>query len=1693
MDAYQQHQHYMRPAATDPYHHQQQQQQPPLPRPPVPPQGHWYSNQFQYSPSPPPPQWAPPPPPPHPHSDHFPPPGSYPPPQHHYPAHPVHQNHFSSAPPQHPPRPPLPPHLPPHPPQSYAQDWGAPNWAHHQGWEYQAVAHSNEEDWAARARAWADAKAAMENQHPESQFAPAGRVEEQSPYHDQYPHSADAHYTEIQHQSNYQQVPVSAASLHRLPATHPSEVPPVSSNASSYGPEGHLHTVRDGTSAADSNAMIQSQGNLHKSPSVHQQEVPSSYSSVTGNNAGADQLEHSYRLLSQEGQNHVQPLPAMPLADQPLEFAPRFNRDDPHIQSGYPFDSVGPVRGMDTVATMPPMNSWTSPVAPGVSYPPIPLVMPSGPQHDHALAVPSPVPGHVAPPFSSFPGTGLQPTIASSGPQFTLSPGTALHPTTAFSGDAYGIPSVSERPKKAPVPNWLKEEIKKAVITSSSLDHPKEETQFIEDEDGDKSFGKVDQEDSKSIDSSRSAEEDDDEDYVEGARTAAINQEIKRILTEVLLKVTDELFDEIATKVLNEDDLTVEVDKGAVTSNHRVSRSPPTLPTPKATAKILIPGKSKEPETEGNTEKSSSSSPGDVLGLANYATDDEDDDETQSSRSPNSRRKDVLQLEKPSEDRHDVDANGSSLVQPEGLSRNQTNLESEPSKASLIQSRYTDAVTDLQQSRKNESDVAGSTSDGRSKDISGEVRSELLEDDDLEMKRLKDNNQVKETKIRPDKNDRHESKSSGKDFQKEEESGKIRTGEKGNGNQRRHDERHSRKEKTDELNGSKDRRKEQSSKSLEKVQESESKKRSKSLEKVQESESKKRSKSLEKVQESESKKRSSHADVKEGRKETEAQRRAGAKEESNRKREHNKDKDDQRSRHKHASDSSKQKSRRSSSVSRGRNSKDDSGHCDYESSDEVSNDSKRKSRSRRRNLSPSPSPSPVKSRRRQVLRSPHSKHSQRRHSPYSSLDNKRHAHHQSMSNSGEGGQGQGLELLCGGIDDQRNNLYRQYHAVKMGLWSIWLSGFALICLSFYSTQRLPPLIDQIAKSKQSQKDLRHLGNPKITILSAPSPFTASVADSQSLAVRSWLALSSQIQVVLFSKHPSVFSFAEAFGSRVLVEPNIDFTFLGTPFFHSMMARSYSFKSDISVLVHPETVLFPDFISTLNYAHELDHDWLLVALSQNLSHFPLHLDEDGKHWRREDGKLIRSREEVIHGQSSRRNPCEGKKLMAWSSGHLPLHSAVLPPFLYGRGVHDNWIINEALSSAFRFVFDASLTISSFYLDDEDHKSYENRSWEYNGNSHLGMTYGSLFYQKSNYSDLAKLLKCDGQYTLVDTIENIFHPLGYDTAQSLGKGRILRSWRKNKRSACLDALKPVNGILDCSLMDQIKPSESLDFQFSLESLLSLIADKNKTIVLAVAGYSYKDMLMNWACRLRHLRVTNFIVCALDDETYNFSILQGLPAFRDVLAPSDISFNDCHFGTKCFQRVTKVKSRMVLEILKLGYNVLLSDVDVYWFKNPLPFLSSFGISVLPAQSDEYNEAGPINMPRRLNSGFYFARSDASTIAALEKVVKHAANSGISEQPSFYDTLCGENGTNRVGDNRCLEPETNLTVHFLDRNHFPNGAYKGLWQKKNVRAACKKKGCFVIHNNWISGRQKKLERQVSSGLWEYDMSTRMCIQTWH
>lgn len=83
-----------------------------------------------------------------------------------------------------------------------------------------------------------------------------------------------------------------------------------------------------------------------------------------------------------------------------------------------------------------------------------------------------------------------------------------------------------------------------------------------------------------------------------------------------------------------------------------------------------------------------------------------------------------------------------------------------------------------------------------------------------------------------------------------------------------------------------------------------------------------------------------------------------------------------------------------------------------------------------------------------------------------------------------------------------------------------------------------------------------------------------------------------------------------------------FRFLGTPFLHSMLATSEAYKSDIAVLMDPETVLLPDFIFALNHAHQLDRDWLLVSSSVDIPSFPFYWDNTGHFWRQGNGKRMR---------------------------------------------------------------------------------------------------------------------------------------------------------------------------------------------------------------------------------------------------------------------------------------------------------------------------------------------------------------------------------------------------------------------------------------------------------------------------------------
>lgn len=283
------------------------------------------------------------------------------------------------------------------------------------------------------------------------------------------------------------------------------------------------------------------------------------------------------------------------------------------------------------------------------------------------------------------------------------------------------------------------------------------------------------------------------------------------------------------------------------------------------------------------------------------------------------------------------------------------------------------------------------------------------------------------------------------------------------------------------------------------------------------------------------------------------------------------------------------------------------------------------------------------------------------------------------------------------------------------------------------------------------------------------------------------------------------------------------------------------------------------------------------------------------------------------------------------------------------------------------------------------------------------------------------------------------------------------------------------------------ESFGMPLTVKSITDSVA-QNNTVILTALTFGYRSIMMNWVCNLRELGISNFVIAALDEDLYKFAFTRGLPTYYESTATSgrhDAVNSDAAYGTPSFKEITKAKSRVVLRLLKLGLNVQWSDCDVIFFKNPLEHLWSHNVDLVIQSNAPDNE--PLNGPRRLNSGFYLARSSPKVIEAFEDIVDYARRSKMSEQPCFYDVLCGKDGSNAVGFDGCRY-KSSVMVKVLPRELYPNGITNNIWNTENGRIPEKFPDLYILHNNWMKGSAGKRDRFRRHRMVTFDPHTELC-----
>lgn len=633
--------------------------------------------------------------------------------------------------------------------------------------------------------------------------------------------------------------------------------------------------------------------------------------------------------------------------------------------------------------------------------------------------------------------------------------------------------------------------------------------------------------------------------------------------------------------------------------------------------------------------------------------------------------------------------------------------------------------------------------------------------------------------------------------------------------------------------------------------------------------------------------------------------------------------------------------------------------------------------------------------------------------------------------------------------------------------------------------------------------LSHFG---MEIFSAPKPFVGADKENNERAIKSWLRLTPTPKVTLLGYETGYDDAARDFG--INIERRVDKNFLGVPLFNSMLHRANNSKEMVTVIINGDILLFDDFVQTVRKIISNFEHFLLVGARYDVDDLPEGLDESGAQYTR------KVREHVL--STGTLHTYGGMDVWAWNSDGPRLFDPIMPHFIFGRGKYDNWLTHETIAAGRRQVVDASETCLTVHVRHDYHLV-------------TGTNKASAASAVTGRRALLGAFWSEGKKSKFELFINIYLSLHVGTYTNQMGNVLFAPWKlslcleptgmcllKRKRPGICNCefssfvgstqtdpvVKNGSRVIRCGMISVetkdnfvipvLPPEGSTEAPaFGLPLTMRSVVEKviiNNTILLSALNYGYRGIMMNWVCNLRHLGITNYVVAALDADLYKFAYTRSLPTYLentifDGLNASIIS--DASYGSDSFKQLTKMKSRVVVRLLKEGYNVVWSDSDIIYFKNPLQDMWEYNVDLVIQTNAPDNE--PMNGRRRLNSGFYLAQSNSATIKAFEDIIQFASKSKMSEQPCFYDVMCGKEGQTAIGNDRCQY--NGMVVRLLDRHVYPNGITDGIWDTPPGKIPQKFPHLYILHNNWVKGADGKRERFERHNFILYDTEAELCI----
>ena len=228
----------------------------------------------------------------------------------------------------------------------------------------------------------------------------------------------------------------------------------------------------------------------------------------------------------------------------------------------------------------------------------------------------------------------------------------------------------------------------------------------------------------------------------------------------------------------------------------------------------------------------------------------------------------------------------------------------------------------------------------------------------------------------------------------------------------------------------------------------------------------------------------------------------------------------------------------------------------------------------------------------------------------------------------------------------------------------------------------------------------------------------------------------------------------------------------------------------------------------------------------------------------------------------------------------------------------------------------------------------------------------------------------------------------------------------------------------------------------------------------NYPYLDQFYVSYMTSRLWRYQNFMVVALDKETYDVLHYQGFPValIKTEVIPQYRRQTVSNYGDHDFNVLVKLKLVLFHKILSLGVSCLFFDSDIILFKDPFSGFPQPEDYDFVAQRDEH-----------ICTGFMYFRPTPNSFTLLKTSLAAMAGREMNDQDAIQEIVM----QNRI---------SGLKWHYLDDATYSKGSiYFNAHQFPWVPTSPSQ---IMAHNNYVIGHVNKMYRLRELGLYAFDVN---------